>query len=87
MGDDVEGEAPPPPSPAEFEVAAALFKKGLKLKPELGESIVAYGMVLLLLGGFDQGNPRRGLPSPVDEARGLLTSPSRELRSSSEKKR
>ena len=36
------------------------------------------------LGGFDQGNPRRGLPSPVDEARGLLTSPSRELRSSSE---
>jgi hypothetical protein len=43
MGDVDEGEAPPPPSPAEFEVAAALFKKGLKLKPELGESIVAYG--------------------------------------------
>ena len=39
------------------------------------------------LGGFVQGNPRRGLPSPVDEARGLLTSPSRELRNSSENKR
>ena len=27
------------------------------------------------LGGFDQGNPRRGLPSPVDEARGLHIHP------------
>ena len=42
-GGDIEGEAPPPSSPVEFELATSLFKKGLKLKPELGEAIVAFG--------------------------------------------